>query len=301
MPGLDSQIDELASGQHGLVTRQQLLELGLTARMVTGRLKKRRLHRVHAGVYRVGPLVAPRSREMAAVLACGPRAAVSRRSAAWLWDLLPPPGTSVPVDVVVVGADLGRRPGIRCHRVALLDSEDVTNVDEIRVTSPLRTLVDLAPVARAAELELAAARAERLGLATREQLARLPMERRGRRGVRALRVIIEQPGGPALTRSEAERLFLQLLREYRIRAPKVNMRIHGYELDFFWPSASIAVEIDGFSYHGVRPRFDGDRQRDTHLAGAGIQVIRLSLRQLTQEPGPTMMAIGCALVLAEAR
>lgn len=108
-------IDDLAAGQHGLVTRAQLLHAGLGAATVQYRVGTRRLRPVHRGVYRVGPPVALREREMAAVLACGSTSFVSHRSAAKLWEMLS--GDHVaPVDITVRLRDRRVRPTIRVHR-----------------------------------------------------------------------------------------------------------------------------------------------------------------------------------------
>ena len=94
----DEVIEQIAAGQLGLVTRSQLRARGITAHAIAGRVQTRRLRPLHRGVYRVGPVVAPHARELAAVLACGPQAVVSHRSAGWLWQLLSDPGDA-PVDI----------------------------------------------------------------------------------------------------------------------------------------------------------------------------------------------------------
>lgn len=296
----DERVAEVAAAQHGVVTRAQAIGAGLTPRMIAGRLRSGRLRSVHRGVYRIGPLSPPRSREMSAVLACGPGAVVSHRSAAWLWDLVSPPAATWPVDVTVPGRDRSRRPGIRAHRVAALGAADTAMVEGIPVTAPVRTVVDLARVVVSGELERAVARAERQGLVTRGELSALIVRYRGRPGLPRLRAVVEGAGGPALTRSEAESLFLRLVRKVGLPAPEVNVTVQGYELDFLWPSAGIAVEVDGFAFHSSRPVFESDRRRDLRLAAAGIQVIRVTWRRLVDEPGATMVELGQTLALAEA-
>src|SRR2546421_4809838 len=86
MPGIERAIAELARRQHGNVTREQLIRLGLAAGAITHRCQTGRLHRVHQGVLAVGrPPKTPLERAAAAVLACGARAALCGPSAFTLW------------------------------------------------------------------------------------------------------------------------------------------------------------------------------------------------------------------------
>ena len=140
---LDREIARLASAQHGVVTRRQVLALGYGSGAIELRLRSGRLHRIHRGVYLVGHTAEPpRAREMAAVLACAPRAIISHRSAAALWMLVP----SAPhlVEVTVLGSWKPRRPGIVAHSTGSLSRRDVRRLDRIPVTSPARTVLDLA-------------------------------------------------------------------------------------------------------------------------------------------------------------
>lgn len=292
---IDETVDGLAAGQHGLVTRAQLLASGLTHRMIARRVRSKRLRPLHRGVYQAGPVMADRGREMGAVLACGPGSAVSYRSAGWLWEILARPADAEPVDVTVVGRDRRRRPGIRSHRVERLAAEETTGIEGIAVTTPARTVVDLASLRDRQELERAVARAERRELTTREELSSLIERHRGRPGIPWLATLIRDLGGPALTRSEAESRFLDLVRSSGLPPALVNVVVGGYEVDFLWPSAGIAVEVDGFAFHSSRRRFESDHRRDTRLAAAGIQVIRITWRQIVDAPTRTMVDVGRAL------
>ena len=154
----DDLIDTLAARQRGLVTRAQLLEHGITSGAIGASVRAKRLRLMNRGVYRVGPLVAPHARELAAVLACGPNAFLSHQSAGSLWMLLPEPADNEPVDVSMRQGDRGRRPHIRVHRVSLL-ARDVTTRENIPVTSVCRTVLDLAGVLERRELERVLAQA----------------------------------------------------------------------------------------------------------------------------------------------
>jgi very-short-patch-repair endonuclease len=295
---IDETIDRLAAEQHGVVTRAQLLAAGLTRRMVEGRVRSKRLRLVHRGVYQVGPTLVPRVREMAAVLACGPGSFVSYRSAGWLWEILARAGAAsvdAPVDVTVVGRDAGRRRGIRRHRVARLTAVEASVIERIPVTSPARTILDLARILDGRELERAMARAERRALFSRDELSSLIERHRRRPGMKGLVRLIRDFGGPALTRSEAETRFLELVRSCGLAVPEVNVMVLGYEIDFFWRPSGLAVEVDGFAFHSSRRQIEADRRRDTRLAAAGIQVIRITWRQIVDVPARTMVELAQAL------
>jgi len=322
-------IGEVAARQHGAVTRAQLREAGLTDRAVSRRVAGARLHRLHQGVYRVGPLLAPCVREMAAVLACGAGARASHRSAAWLLEVGPRPGDGSPVEVAVPGSRVVRRPGIRVYRARYLEIDDdaagramaagaatevaaraatevaaraateVTTARGIPVTSPGQTLVDLAGVLPAGDLERAVTRAERSGLVTLDDVARLVACYRGRAGIAALAAVLGLEGGPAFTRSEFESRFADALRRFGLPRPRFNVRLAGYEVDCWFESARLVVELDGRAFHRSWRSQTNDRRRDRDLAGRGIQVIRITWDELRREPDKTMADVVQALALRD--
>jgi very-short-patch-repair endonuclease len=298
---VDDRIDALARGQNGVVTRAQLLRLGIPPGAIRRRARAGRLRRAHRGVYVVGPIPPAWSRETAAVLACGPEAALSHRSAASLWELVRPPAADAPVDVIVPAGENGPRAGIRVRRVVALEPDERTSLHHIPITAPGRTVLDLASVADPREVEHAVACAEREGLADRSHWTRLLERYRGRKGVALLRAVLERHGGPAFTRSEAEVRFLGLLRKARFPAPEVNVRVAGFELDFFWRAERIAVEVDGYRFHGSRSRFERDRRRSAQLAAQGIQVIPLTWKQIVEDEVATAVQLGQALMNARSR
>lgn len=291
---------KIAEGQRGLATRGQLREAGFSRGAIDRATRAGWLRRLHRGVYQVGPLVAPGARELAAVLACGPVSAVSHASAAVLHALLKDRGGHSPVDMKVAGGDRGRMPGIRPHRVVAIDPEDVMSLDGIPVITPLRTVVDLAASAARGEepvgvVERVVARAEHRGLVTLAALAVALADLRGRPGVAILRAILDLPGGPAFTRSKAEEALLTLIREARLPAPEVNVRLLGFEVDFLWRGARVVVEVDGYAYHASRASFHSDRQRDSRLATAGYRVIRLTWNDITKDRLHTIALLSQAI------
>ncbi len=286
-----------AARQHGVVTRGQLLEAGFSPSAVDRRAQSGRSRVLHRGVYLFAAFPLAHTREIAAVLAAGPGAVLSHRSAAALWCLAPIPGAEKPVDVTSAG-NRGRVPGICLHRVRDLGDEERTTVEGIPITAPCRTLLDLAAHASRREMESLVARSEREGLVARDALVHTLACRKGHVGVRALRAVLDVPGGPALTRSEAETSFLALVRDAGLPPPEANASVGPYEVDFLWRRARIAVEVDGYRYHASRPRFEGDRRRDARLIAEGLTVMRLSWRQITHEPLATAVQLGQALARA---
>jgi len=222
----------------------------------------------------------PGAWELGAVLACGDCAVISHRSAAGLWRLVAQPEGEV--DVTVVGRHCRSRPGIRVHRVGSLDRGDSQILRGIPATSPARTLLDFAHQAASHELELAIAEAYALRLTTEGEIADAIKRAPGRAGVAALRAELRREGGPRLTRREGERRMLKLLRDARLPQPLTNVRGAGVEADFFWPDQKLIV--DSYQFHGHRAAFERDRRRDQAHIAAGYTVIRVTWRQLTEEP-----------------
>jgi very-short-patch-repair endonuclease len=291
----EDRISAIARSQHGLITRSQLLEAGVRSSAIGRRAVGGRLRRLHRGVYLVGPILPPRGRELAAVLACGPRACLSHISAGGLWGFAAAPDAG-PVHVRVPGGRGGDRPGIRVHGTEALAPDERQVVNRIPVTAPGRTLLDLAAVVGRKEFERAVARAERKGLIDRDGLSALAERSKGLKGAPALREIVE--AGATFTRSEAERRFLELVRNARLPLPESNVTLHGYEVDFLWRKDRVIVEVDGFRYHSSSFTFERDRQRNARLAGHGFQVIRLAWHQIVSEGAATAVQIGRALVHA---
>src|SRR5215213_4007227 len=168
----------LSRRQHGVVSRSQLLELGLSAGAIQHRAERGRLHTLWRGVYAVGrPQVSQHGWWMAAVLACGPEARPSHRSAAELWGLLAGSGPSI--EIVIPAHFNRRRPGIEVHRRARLPPADCLTRASIPLTSPVETLIDIAATAKHL-LDAAVNAADRLDLIDPETL-RAQLESRPRR------------------------------------------------------------------------------------------------------------------------
>jgi very-short-patch-repair endonuclease len=144
-------------------------------------------------------------------------------------------------------------------------------------------------------LERAVAEAERRGLTHSEQLRTLLAAYPRRAGTRRLRNLIDRRAGPAFTRSELEDRVLALVRRAGLEPPEVNQVVEGFEVDLYWPDSRLAVEVDGFAYHSSPGVFESDRQRDSVLAAAGIRVMRVTWRQLDENPEALLVNLVRAL------
>lgn len=297
-PPLDIPLARVAWRQHGIVGLAQLRALGLSSSGVRDRVAGGTLHRVHRGVYAVGvPLLAPRARWMAAVLAYGDGAALSHRSSAALAGLRT--DRRAVVDISVPRQSARSRPGIRAHACLRLDPADVTIVDGIRCTTVARTLLDLAEVIDRRGLERAIGQAEVLRVFDRRAVARVLTRAAGRRGAALLRAVLDADAEPALTESELEEEFLELCEMHDLPRPEVAVWIATGEghlkADFAWRAQGLAVETNGYAFHGHRGAFESDHRREGLLNLAGWKVRRFTWRQVTRE-GPLVAAVvGAAL------
>ncbi len=267
----------MAGRQWGVVSRGQLAALGVSRHTTDHWLRAGRLRRLHQGVYAVGhAALRPEGHRLAAVLACGPGAVLSHRTAAAHWGLLRTDQTRIDVT-----APRGRHgaPGIRLHRSRSLDAQDTTHHQGIPTTTVSRTLLDLASSARPSELERALAQSERLQLydhrATTDVLARA----NGHKGTQALAQATSRK--PKWTQNEWEAEFLDLIRRAGLPEPETNDAFHvpdyGHcEPDFHWPQQRVIVETDGFETHGTRQAFRNDRAKDAALTAAGHSILRFT-------------------------
>jgi very-short-patch-repair endonuclease len=289
-------VNSIAAAQDGLITRQQLLEVGFSTHSVERRRQNGMLICLHAGVYKVGPVAGPLVRERAALLACG-GGVVSHVAAAVMWQLLPASRAADVIDVTLpLSRHARRRKGIRAHRRTLSDAE-ITSINGLPVTTAGRTLFDLAALTTR-ELDRALAGGEHRFPTIRHDLLMLLERYPAAKGTRALRALVLDPGAGSFTRSEAEDQFLTLIKSAGLARPETNVRVSGYEVDFYWRRASLVVEVDGYEYHGSKRAFVRDRQRDSALAAAGIRVIRISWHQLSEERDRTLVQLALALAKA---
>ncbi len=284
--GSDRAIARLASAQHGVISRVQLLEIGLGATAIGQRISAGRLHRIHAGVYAVGhEVLTRRSRWMAAVLACGPDAVLSHWSAAAHWGFRGHSGGSIHV----TSPSKTRSCGPICRHRALLRPDEVTTHDDIPVTTVPRTNFDLAAVSDAHVVESALRQCEYLRLydplSLWDLMERYPRHRGNRAARFALARLEETPGE---VNEGLEERFLAFLDARRLPRPELNAWLtaegHRYKVDCLWRSQRQIAELDSWQAHGTRSAFQTDKSRDRRLLLAGYATTRITDLQLKQEP-----------------
>lgn len=287
---LERRIAHLASSQHGLVTRTQLWELGLSHSTIDRRLESGRLDTVYPEVYLIGGSARNRVQEMlGAVLSMGRGAALSHLSAAAMWGMLSEPRQ---IHLATPRPRWKERPFV-VHRSTDLGPHYVTEVEGIPVTTPARTVVDLGAVVGRRTVGLAFDAALRARLTTlgdvQDVLNRVA--RRGRVGVGHARTVLEERRAwQADTESVLEDLFRQILSDAGLPPPRPQVRIRDSigrvvaRADFAYPGQRLAIELDGFRYHSDPDAFVNDRVRQNALLSTGYRLLRYTARDLRLQP-----------------
>jgi very-short-patch-repair endonuclease len=228
---------------------------------------------------------------MAAVLACGDDASASHRTSSWLLSLRGAP--SGPIDVTVLRGGGRRHAGLAVHVTRSLPDSERTSVKGIPCTTWARTLVDLAGVVTERQLQRALERTVELRVFDRDAMHAALANSRGKRGTGRLRRLLAHLLDEAPpTSSELERRFLDLVRTASLPHPTVNGHIGELQVDFNWPDHKLVVETDGRATHGHAIAFHRDRNRDLYLQERGWRVIRLSWRQVVDEPQRVAAMLG---------
>ena len=287
---VERELARIASAGHGVVTRAQLLDAGLTIKEIRARLENGSLIPVHRGVYRVGHR-APgiEAAYLAAVLAGGEGALLSGRAAAHLLGLVK--GTAPTPEVIT--RTQRRIEGVRTHRSRVLDARDATNFQAIPVTTVPRTLVDIA-----ADLPLdALARAcHEAGVkygttpgAVEAVLARRP----NAPGAKKLRRIIH--GDAHVTLSKLEARFLELLHSEGLPLPITNRPAGGRRVDCRWPEHRLTVELDGYRFHNSRYSWEQDRRREREARARGDDFRRYTYADTEENPASMLAELRALL------
>jgi very-short-patch-repair endonuclease/predicted transcriptional regulator of viral defense system len=278
---VDRAIAEIAARQHGVISRAQLLALGLSTSAIDYRLGIGRLHRIEREVYAVGhSRVTQEGHWMAAVLTCGDDAVLSHRSAGAHLGIAPYQGRWIDVSAPTRRRSRGR---IKVHRGGL-DPRDRTVEDNIPVTTVARTVLDLAAIVDRRRVERALERAEKLDLFDLHEIERTRARAPGHHGLKTLNQALTLYLPEDRTRSELERDLIDLCRDHDLPLPQVNVVVAGHEVDALWPDARLIVELDSWEHHRDRAAFERDRVRDAELSLAGYTVIRVTYRRLREHP-----------------
>lgn len=290
MEGHSRTAASFADRQHGNVTRRQLRGARISAGWIEKQLDKGRLFARYPGVYRVGHAAPSLEADcMAAVLACGEGAALRGRSAAHLLGLIrrrpPEPEVMTPTQRVV--------DGIATQRTRKLDLRDVMIYRGIPVTTPARTLVDLADAVSDEELARAVHQADVLHGTTPDHVEAVLERRPNAKGAAELRRILWGDGERIL--SHLERAFINLLKQNNLPVPQTNRPAGGRFVDCRWPKEKLTVELDSYRFHRSRHAFEQDRKRERQAYARGDQFRRYTYGDVVERPAPTLTELRAVL------
>ena len=294
-PPPDARVARIAANCDGVLSIHQLRACGLDDHAIARRVRDGRLHRLYRGVYAVGHVgLTVRGRFRAAVLACGENAVLSHFAAAVFWGFWRFEARAL-IDVTI-GSGTRDIDGIRVHRSRTLERDVITR-HGIRVTSPARTLLDLAAVLPDKSLRRMARRAQAQRAVTIEEIVELLERANGHRGAERLRAVIAD--GPAPTRSNLEDLLLDLLDKAKIERPEINapLRFNDETItpDYLWRAQRVAIEADSVTWHDHKLTREHDADKQARLEAAGLRVLRITWRQIAASPQQTLARIRAAL------
>jgi very-short-patch-repair endonuclease len=285
----DGAIARIAARQHGAFSRAQAFQAGFTREAIACRVKAGRWIRLYRGVYAIAGV--PRSHEqrvIAAVLSLGPHAVAASITAGHLHGML-----EKPTDLVYVAMPNGQHRRTRKGLViaeATLTHRDVRKVQGIPVTGPERTIVDAAGVLTTKALESVLDDAIQCGLTTVPRLRRYIRERNlgNRPGAKALRELLDDRT-KGVPQQELERMFVRKLRASGLPEPVRQHPVGNRKIDFAYPDAQIAIELDGLRDHFSAAAFRSDRRRQNELVLAGFTLLRFTWEDV-DERWPTVEA-----------
>jgi hypothetical protein len=282
----------IARRQHGVVTRAQLLDAGVSSDEIRWRLQTGGLIRVHRGVYRVGhraPSI--EARYHAAVLACGEGAVLSGEAAGYLWGLLK--GTAPPPEVT---APKQRRiQGVRTRRARRRPTEATTR-QGIPITTVPRTLVDLSSSLSLDDLARACHEAGVLHGTTPRQVEQVLENWPNAPGARKLRRVMH--GDVHVTLSALERRFLECLTEANLPLPRTNKPAGTKRVDCRWPDHRLTVELDSYRYHRSRHAWELDRRREREARARGDEFRRYTRDDVIDSPQQMLWELSALLRVA---
>jgi very-short-patch-repair endonuclease len=287
---VEQKLARLAGATHGVVTRGQLLEVGLSVAEIKHRRRSGALLREYRGVYRVGHRAPSlEARYLAAVYACGDGALLSGRAAAHLLGILggppPKPEVTTPTERKV--------PGVKTHRSRCMPPIDAQFWRGVPVTSVARTIVDLAATLTTEQLARACHEAGIRHNTKPKEIEAVLQRRPNRRGARNLRRVLT--GDEHVTLSALERRFLTLLTQAGLPLPNTN-RPAGHKLvDCRWPQHRLTVELDGYRYHSSRHAWEHDRRREREAFARGDDFRRYTHGDVFEQPRPMLAELRAVL------
>lgn len=277
------QVEALAAEQFGVVTRAQLAAAGLTDAAIARWVERRRLLRLHPGVYAVGHrALMDEGHWLAGVLAGGPGAVLSHETAAYAHGLID--ARRPRIHVTIRHGAARRSRALWAHRCKLTD-DDVTVLRGIPITTVERTLLDHAERASQRQVDRAVVQAWRLKVYDEQAMGLLLERSHGRHGLKRLRRSVARllPDA-ARTRSELEERALAMCDRHDLPRPEINESVCGFDVDLYWPRQRLVVELDSRAFHLDPVAFEEDRRRDAELTRAGHEVLRFTWTQTTTRP-----------------
>jgi len=277
--------------QFGVFSSVQASGCGISEDALYRAARAGRLVRIRSGIYR-DPAAPPSWKQelMWAQLWAGERAVLSHRSAAAfheLWGFDPGP--------VELTAPIARRApkGVVVHRGELTGADVVTR-GPLRLSSPTRTLIDIAAVAGEEAVEIALDSALHKGLTSIPYLiARLRANgTNGRKGAaRLLRLAELRIPFPKGLESPLETKFLRLLRRARLPQPEAAVPVGPYRLDFAFPPGKLGIELEGHEYHSGKQALNRDVAKRNHLLGCGWSILYFTWDDVTKRPQEVATAV----------
>src|SRR4051812_18107435 len=275
---VEQELARIAGGQHGVVTRVELLAVGVSATAIKRRVRKGTLLPEYPGVYRVGHRAPSlEARYLAAVRAGGDGALLSGLAAGHLYCLLkgptPPPEVTAPT---------WRRVKSVATRRSRIDPRESTTWRGIPITTVPRTLVDLAAVLTADELARACHEAAVRYRTTPAQVEAVLARRPNKPGATTLRAVLRVD--VRVTLSKLERRFLLLLEQAGLPLPQTTTLPGGRRVDCRWPEHRLTVELDGYRYHHSRHAWEQDRKREREARGREDELLRYTYGDVFEDP-----------------
>jgi very-short-patch-repair endonuclease len=227
---------------------------------------------------------------MAAVLACGEGGLLTGRAAGFLLVLI---RAQRAPDPEVIARTARQIDGIAVSRARKMDPRDVTTWKGIPVTTPARTLVDLAAVVSAEELSRAVHQADVLHGTTPDDVETVLRRRPNAKAAAKLRKVLWGDADRILSR--LEKAFIRLLEQHRLPLPVTNRPAGGRFVDCRWPKHKLTVELDSYRYHRSRHAWELDRKRERQAYARGDQFRRYTWGDVVEHPRPTLKELRAVL------
>ena len=301
---VESALSGLAARQYGLITRDQAVAAGASTDSIDRLCRRGAWVRSAPSVYRVASSGRSWKQDvMVAALSVSEEAVASHHTAARLWQL--DDFDPYPIHVATTRPRWRKRDGVVVHRLTDLASPYVTAALPIPMTTPARTILDLAACVPAWRVERVLDAALRRGLTSVEAVEEIvsDLARQGKRGVKVIRELVKaRAAWSETTESELEDAFQRLVLRSGLPRPSPQFQVLASgepiaRADFAYPEQKLVIELDGFAFHSDPASFVLDRERQNRLLMAGFRVLRYTARDLRKRPEEVIEELRQALSL----